>query len=251
MNSGYLSLRVAAEWSSDVLDASLLFCARGRTGTGQLCEGEWSSEASVTFWHFGVDSVETNVRPGAGICLYVLECKSRLRESLRERVREEREIWDKAKLLVPTNRRKHFNQYLILSPSRKKLASPLFWINTFEMSFILAALDKLTYFLSLVAFCVCLSYSWLIWEIIHLIWSGFGTFEGHFQLIASGLWQLFNLDASLISLSFEWFGSWPLRVCFFSFPEMRITDLKCLFIYLSKDWATTERMKDFRRCAWK
>ncbi len=136
--------------------------------------------------------------------------------------------------------KKHFNQYLILSPSRKKLASPLFWINTFEMSFILAALDKLTYFLSLVAFCVCLSYSWLIWEIIHLIWSGFGKFEGHFQLIASGLWQLFNLDASLISLSFEWFGSWPLRVCFF-FPEMRITDLN-VSLYLSKDWATTERM---------
>ncbi len=175
-----------------------------------------------------MDSVETNVRPGAGICLYVLECKSRLRESLRERVRAEREIWDKAKLLVPTNRRKHFNQYLILSPSRKKLESPLFWINSFEMSFILAALDKLTYFLSLVAFCVCLSYSWLIWEIIHLIWSGFGKFEGHFQLIASGLWQLFNLDASLISLSFEWFGSWPLRVCFFfswnedNWPEMSL-----------------------------
>lgn len=61
------------------------------------------------------------------------------------------------------------------------------------MSFILAALDKLTYFLSLIAFCVSLSYSWLKWELIHLIWSGFGNFWRYFQLIARGLWQLFSL----------------------------------------------------------
>lgn len=30
---------------------------------------------------------------------------------------------------------------------------------------------------------------------------------------------------------------------FFFFPEMRITDLKCLFIYLSKDWAILKQLK--------
>lgn len=171
------------------------------------------------------------MRPGAGICLYVLECKSRLRESLRERVRAGRETWDRAKLLVPANRRKHFNHHLILSPFRKKLASPLFWINTFEMSFILAALDKLTYFLSLIAFCVSLSNSWLKWEIIHLIWSGFGNFGGYFQLIASGLWQLCSLGCIIDMPQLRMLWKRTTLSMFFLLSEMRITDLKCLYIY--------------------
>jgi len=59
--------------------------------------------------------VRTNVRPGAGIRVYVLECESRLRE--RVRGGRGRETRDRAKLLVPVKRRECFNHLLILSPS--------------------------------------------------------------------------------------------------------------------------------------
>lgn len=101
------------------------------------------------------------------------------------------------------------------------------------MSFILAALDKLTYFLSLIAFCISLSYSWLKWELIHLIWSGFGIFYflfifWHFRLIARGLWQLFSLGCIIDMPQLQ---NWPLWVCSLIF-EMRMTDVKFLSLYI-------------------
>ena len=41
-------------------------------------------------------------------------------------------------------------------------------IHSIDMSLILTVLDKLSYFLSLIAFCISVSYSWLKWKKLHL-----------------------------------------------------------------------------------
>ena len=138
------------------------FCWLGRKPTDDISEKRLDPEALGCFLHLGAVSSRDECRTGCrytSTCVgegdFLAETETGLEDSL---IAEGNNIWQE-----------DLEKKLYLSLKENLIFLVYSWnIHSIDMSLILTVLDKLSYFLSLIAFCISVSYSWLKWKQLHL-----------------------------------------------------------------------------------